>query len=65
MRDLFVAQSNGDPALGDQAISILKSFRDCGFNDCIHVKTTEALVCYDRTGTRFYVVVVLTEYIYF
>ena len=51
MRDLFVVQSNGEPALGGQAVSILKSLRNCGFNDCIHVKTKEAVAYYDGRGT--------------
>jgi len=48
IRDLFVAQTNSDPTLGTQAIRIFKLLRNCGFNDCIHVKTKEAVAYYDR-----------------
>ena len=50
IRDLFVAQTNSDPTLGTQAIRIFKLLRNCGFNDCIHVKTKEAVAYYDRRG---------------
>ena len=54
MRDLFVAQTNSDPTLGTQAIRIFKLLRNCGFNDCIHVKTKEAVAYYDRRGKFLY-----------